>query len=247
MNKELTVTRSQERSGAAAALLSLDGTTPFFAAMGVPAPDPRRFVRALRDAIVENRREFQRRPERIPDLEARIEAALDKEFGPAAGEAYRNWLRDYFVHSADDFRSFRDWHMVLALSRRDSDRWDALHLPKDLSDEARIRLERILDRKTLHRTAEETQARPLSGWDIEMYTLHGFDDDENDPHQIVLETIKKRRFVEYLKWLAGSLSPEQRREFRQCADALRERIETTSRSPALPDPAVILEPYGFAI
>jgi len=240
-------TRQQQRSGAAATLLSLDVVIPFYSPMGVPAPEPARFVQVLRECIVDNRKEFHHSPDRIPDLDSRIDDKLRHSFGGETAHAYDWWVQYIFVSSAEDFEAFSDWYMVLALSARNESRWDVLALPKILSREARVRIDSVLDRNDLHQIADQVEAHPLSPWDLEMYTLHGFDEDENDPYNWVLETVKKRRFIQYMSWLVKRLSQEEVAGLWESAEALRKQIETTAHSPSLPNPLTIIEPYANTI
>jgi len=247
MTEPHTPTAEQERVGAAAALLSLDKVVPFYQPMGVPTLEPKRFVQVLRGCIIDNRREFERNPNRVPEIDKRIQGSLARTFDVPTAQAYDRWQKYFFVYSAQDFEAFSDWYMVLALSRNSGSRWNALGLPETLSEEARMRFEQVVDRTELHQIADQLEACPLSAWDLEIYTLHGFDDDDNDPYNWVLETIKKRRFVVYLIWLVKRLNNEERMVFSAQAEQAKHRIETIANSPALPDPLVVTEPYASNI
>jgi len=239
-----TSTPEQERSGAAAALLSLDVVRPFYSHLGVPAPEPSTFIQTLRDSILDNRQAFLRDPSRIPNIHKKIMEALAHRFGTSTATEYDRWVRHTFVHSAADFEPFSNWYMVLALSRNIPDRWGALGLPKSISSKARLELDGILDRTPMHHLADEIGMKPLSPWDLEIYTLHGFDDDERNPYHWILETVKKRRFVGYLGRVAEQLSEDERRSFWDNADEVRRSIETTSHSSALEDPLLLVQRYA---
>ncbi len=231
-----TPTAEQERWGAAAGLLSLDVVVPFYAHMGLAIPDPKEFVQVLRKCILENRRTFEKNPNRIPDLKNTLLATLRHEFDPRTAEAFEEWIIHEFVFLPYDFAPLWHWDYVLVLARWDSQWWDALGFPPDFSERARARLEAdVIDHDGLHKLADRIDQRPLSDWDLEMYSLHQFDDDDNDPYNWILQTVRKRRFSAYFRWIVDSLSDAQLQDLLVNADLVRERMETTRGFPPLLD------------
>lgn len=226
-------TIDEERWGAAATILSLDTVAPFFEHMGVPVKEPAALQRLLRECIVANRKDFESDPTRIPDLRKRWLAAIATRFGQRAADDLESWVTHDFMHTAADFRAFSLWYYVLALAR--VDHWNELHLPADLSKEALRRLNDVLDRNELHKLADAVEEKRLSDWDLEMYALHGFDEDENAPYNWVLETVKRRRFTSYMRWLGQALIDKDRAEFIRHANTVKNNIETTRGGGDLSD------------
>lgn len=231
-----TPMKAQERWGAAVALLSLDVVVPFYAHLGLQIVESKSFLQALRETILSNRRTFEGDQSHIPDLKGAILNTLTHHFGHETASTFEDWVNNVFVYTGQDFAPLSKWYMLLALARTDSQRWNALGLPPTLAKEAHTRLDEVLNRSELHALADQIEKRPLSNWDLEMYALHGFDDDENDPYNWVLETVKKRRFGGYLGWLVASLSDEQRSRFVDNANTLRMQTETTRNFPPFTDP-----------
>lgn len=231
-----TPTEAQERWGAAVALLSLDVVVPFYAPLGLQIVESNVLLQVLRETILSNRRAFEVDQSHIPDLKGAVLNTLRHHLGHDAASTFEDWVNNVFVWTGQDFALLSKWYMLLALARTDSQRWNALGLPPALTKESHIRLEEVFDRSKLHALADQIEECPLSDWDLEMYALHGFDDDENDPYNWVLETVKKRRFVGYLDWLVASLSDEQRHRFVDNANVLKVQIETTRNFPPFTDP-----------
>ena len=128
---------------------------------------------------------------------------------------------------------------MLVLSRNSDDRWNALGLPPRIARGVRERVDRLCDYRELHELADALEAEPLSNWDLEIYTIHGFGDN-NDPYDWVLETVEKRRFVEFLKWLSTVLSVSERQTLVESANSLRVHIENTKHYPELGDPVELV-------
>lgn len=229
-------TNNQERWGAAITLLSLDVVAPFYASLGLQVTDTKTWLKLLRDTILSNRRAFEVDQSRIPDLKGSLLSALKHRLGPEAASRLNHWIENVFVFSGEDFSRLSRWYMLLALSRTNPQRWGALGLPHGFSEEARTRLEEVFDRTRLHALADQIDKRPLSDWDLEMFSIHRFDDDDNDPYNWILETVKKRRFVSFLEWLVKSLSDEQLQRLADSANRLKMEIETTQGFPNFIDP-----------
>lgn len=224
-------TEKQERWGAAVAILSLDVIVPFYAHLGLKIANPSLFLQLLRETILSNRRAFEANPSQIPNIQGTILQSLETSFGSEFSRMFEYWVQNVFVFTGQDFSPLSKWYILLALARTDRQRWISLGLPQGISEESRSKLEDIFDHNELHALADQIDKHPLSDWDIEMYSIHGFDDDENEPYTWVLETVKKRRFSSYLDWLVASLNDDQRRQLVDNANALKSQIETTRHFP----------------
>ena len=226
-------TKAEERLGTAATLLSLDRCVPYYTLMGLtPSQNHAEKVKeSVREAILANRSEFVAKPTVVPDLAAHLRSTFDKRFGPRGAEALLVWIKDGFVHEADDFPFFSNWYMLLSLARHDPLRWSALGLPMAISENARLRFGEARDFTEIKAIEDNLEKLPLSAWDTQMYVLHGFDDDEKRPFLWVLETVRKRRFLNYVQWLGGQLSEVERQRFFSSANLLRTQIPTTQQMP----------------
>jgi hypothetical protein len=73
-----------------------------------------------------------------------------------------------------------------------------------------------------------------------MYVIHGFNDNDDDagmsPFMWVSETIEKRRFLNYLRWLRDQLSENERELFFSSGNALRLKLPTTQNMPSFSHP-----------
>jgi len=236
----LKPTEDQERWGTAIALLSLDVIKPFYSHMGIKVENADEFRDILRQVILENRKEFEADPSRIPNLQMRMLSALSSHYSEGAAHFFKHWVYQEFVYTGKDLKPLNQWNMLLSLARLNKQRWQSLELPANLTDEAHAKLEQVWDRTELHTRADQIEAQPLSLWDMEMYSLHGFDEADNAPYNWVLEAVGKRIFNKYLRWLVENLTDDQRQQLVHRANCLRLQIETTRNDPELTDPLALL-------
>lgn len=226
-------TEEQERWGAAVALLSLDVVSPFYRYMGLELGQPDAFQKVLRDVIVSNRRLFEADQSQIPDLKRAVLETLENRLGTAAAGELRHWVEDILVYTGQEFAHLSQWHLLLGLARTSHERWAALGFPGHLSEKARQEMDKVFDFDELDELADQVDECPLSDWDLEMYALHGFDDDDNDPYNWVMEAVTRIRFEAFLKWLIASLSEQEQRQLVRNANTLRSQIESFRDLPPL--------------
>lgn len=220
-------TRHEEKLGAAIALLSMDRIVPFYQWLGVPTEEPSPLVSALRAAIIANRRAFAADQSRVPNLWRAVETAFIEVDGTPALTDLQAWIEEVFVYDDQDLRQTQPWFMLLGLTFRNDDRWRQLILPEPIKTATQERLSTVFSRDEIHALADTVDAEPLSAWDVEMYSLHGFDEDENDPYNWVLEVATKHRVQKFLAWLRPQLSETQSHIFRQSVLTLANTIEAT--------------------
>lgn len=224
----VSATRDEEKIGAAIALLSMDRVVPFFQWLGVPTNEPAPLVTALRAAITANRQAFAADQSRVPNLWGAIEAALIETTDTPSPTDLQAWIEKNFVYDAHDLRQIQPWFTLLGLTFRIDRRWSQLILPEPIKTATREQLAKVFSRDEIHAVADTVDAEPLSAWDVEMYSLHGFDEDENDPYNWVLEVATKRSISEFLEWLRPQLSAAQTDAFQQSVITLAGTIEATS-------------------
>lgn len=191
-------------------LLSLDRTRPFHDVMSVPIPRSHDLVSLLREAISANRDAFAREPSYFPDLARLVLAMLDQTVGGAFASEFERWVERGHVLAPRDMLPGMTWFDVLGYCRRHDDRWAQLGFPAGVSAEARARLGDNGEGKAADLLDDEVRARVLSAWDTEMYILHDLFVENADPWNTINIVIEKRRIVRYVRWLAGSLSGEER-------------------------------------
>ncbi len=210
----------------------MDRVVPFYQWLGVPTDDPARLVSALRIAITANRQAFAADQSQVPNLWAAVEAALDEAGDTPASKDLQAWIEDIFVYDEHDLKQTQPWFTLLGLTFRNDDRWRHLILPEAVKAMALERLITVFSRDEIHAVADAIDAQPMSAWDVEIYSLHGFDEDENDPYHWVLEIATKRSIINFLAWLRAELSEVEAASFQKSATNLARTIEATKHYQA---------------
>lgn len=218
-------TKEQEKWGAMTALLSLDVVKPFYSYMGLAIDDPDQFAKILRAVIIANRQAFETSPEKVPDLKKRVQEKLTAAFDTDKAQQLDIWFNDYFVWFAQDSSDYEWWGAILMQSANISERWLLLGIPERITEVARQKLfNQVMSNadSEINALADRVDELPKSKWDIEMYALHQFDDDDNDPFFIgVMPVVEYRRIKKYVKWLVESLTPAELELFLENANQLR--------------------------
>lgn len=127
------------------------------------------------------------------------------------------WGRTIFTYKRSEYPTLRRWCDVLYAVAGDEARWRALRLPPDVSDEARRRFAAAVGPAADGSAADHVGDEPLSDWDVCLYALRGFDDedlgkDPNGPSRWVGDTVQTARRLEYWSWLLSRLSAERQHE-----------------------------------
>ena len=246
-------TLEQERYGAAITLLSLDRVFPFMWLMGPLdvndwQADGLEFQQRLRQAILVNRKAFVETPDRLPDLRAHVHAALaeplfsdarDVSSDVARGvtaDRLEAWLSHDFVHSAADLPDYA-WYRLIVMSYRDPARWGMLAIPARRQAIIQEALPVAFDRESLHKLTDEMEAVPLSGWDLEMFTLHNLYEEGRDPWDWIGQTITKRRVRALVKLMFDGLSKDESLRLFESAKALYGVMYPNSNLRGLTDPS----------
>ena len=228
----MQITATAERLGTATSLLGIDRIVPYYTLMGLTlSRESAEIVKeCVRKAILENRKDFLANPTVVPNLEAHLRATFDPRFGIRGTTALFRWYKDDFVHEAADFPPYFRWRTLLSLARLDPSRWLSLTLPSTISEKARCLFNEARDISDIEEIEERLEKLRLSEWDTQMYVIHGFNDDDDagmSPFMWVRETLVKRRFLNYLRWLRDQLSESERQTFFSSGNTLRTQISTT--------------------
>jgi hypothetical protein len=230
----------EERFGTAVALLSLDRIVPYYSAMGLaPSQEHAEAIKeCAREAISANRAAFLAGTTAVPDLAEYVRMAFERRFGRPAWAALLRWYENDFVHTAADLEN-EDWRSLLKLSRRDDARWASLGLPVRLSAIARDAFAKASDYEDIAQIEDTLLEQRRSGWDVQMYLIHGFDEDDDSgmcPFMWVRETVLKHRFQSYMRWLGAQLSVSERRALWSAGNALKPKISSMDKLPPLEYP-----------
>jgi hypothetical protein len=134
------------------------------------------------------------------------------------------WGRTIFTYSRSEYPTLTRWCDVLNAVVGAEARWRALRLPTDVNDEARHRFADV-DAGARDAVAEPDRERLLTDWDVCLYALRGFDDDDrgdeaNRPWRWVRDTVRTARRLEYWRWLLSRLGAEPQRVLQTAASAL---------------------------
>ena len=232
----MTIPEAAERLGAAATLLSLDRTLAFHPAMGVRPTEGtgERLRDAMRWAIERNREAFAANPDVVPDLARPLAEALARDFGDAGPAEFSGWYLNEFVHRAEDFPFYGNWYQFFSRLNATPVRWQQVELPEAVRADAAALFAKGKDVSDLQAIDRQLEGLPLSPWDTQMYTLHRLYAEGREPINWVLETVRKRRFVSYVRWLANRLDEPQRKAFVGSAMLLKRTISTFENTPDFP-------------
>jgi hypothetical protein len=200
-------------------LLSLDVVIPHCARMRLQLPGG--FVPVVRDVILRHA-SVDRQPSREPSyfVPESLEV-IARTFNEETCVRFIRWGRTIFTYTRSEHPTLKRWCDVLNAVVGDEARWRALRLPSDVSDEARRRFASV-DAAAADSMADPDREQPLSDWDVCLYALRGFDDDDrgddaNRPTRWVEDTIRTARRLEYWRWLLGRLSGERQRALQSAA------------------------------
>jgi hypothetical protein len=205
------------------ALLSMDVVEPFYDLIGLRIADAAVFQAALRKLILAARREFPRTDPAVVFL--RRESILQMT-GVTLGEETKThlerWGESVFEMSAQDHIELKHWTLALRYcGLRDPTAWAALGIPEPLSGEFLRRFLRSIDSEEFERRHQETYSRPLSDWDLHMYSLHHFNDGDppptSGPNSYLSPTSKIYRGYIFWGWALRNLSAEAQGSLRENA------------------------------
>jgi hypothetical protein len=195
-------------------ILSLDVVRPHYPRMRLHVRES--FVPLVRDVIRRRASLARRQPLEpsyfVPDALRAIARSFDED--TCAGLIH--WGRTIFTFARSEYPTLRQWTDVLAAAVGDNSRWRALRLPPDVSDEARRRFASAEEAVAAGTSTAVAHEEPLSDWDVCLYTLRGFDDEDlsdnaNRPLRWVGDTAGTARRREYWRWLLSRLTAERQR------------------------------------
>jgi len=194
-------------------LLSMDVVVPFYAIIGLRIPNDIPFRDILRKLILDGRREF---PE--TDL-ARVFLHPDHILGTVAkvyGDALRGHLEAWGTHifrfSMEEHLALWHWKQVLSYAARSPEAWASLQISASLDHEFLRRFLASKDREEYDNREQQLWDQPLSDWDLHMYALKAYNDDDpyplSGPSSYLYHVAMVYQGFEFWAWVFQHLNDE---------------------------------------
>ena len=220
-------------------LLTLDVVRPLFPAIGLELSDAAAFQQIVRQVIVTARKDFARSSDAAAIAPERLAESILESLDPASAVGLTRWISDIFHGEPSANAELRVWMNVLRHCRRNESHWRRLFATSARARDALEMFVRALNIDDFESRYVELTARPLSDWDLHMYAVHFFDDDDlegtpNGPYLWLAPTVRDYRGRQFFRWLSGTLSDAERLTFVHEANGVA-RDEALTSNP-LPDP-----------
>ena len=222
-------------------LLSMDVVIAFHDLLGLRVSAPTAFRELLRAEILQVRREFAAAPpgDAVYSPERTLEA-LALALGPAQRDHLLWWGQRIFGWDIQEHRSLLLWDDVLRFCALDAKRWRELRLPAHLADAARLEFVRATDRAPYDQRRVEVCDKPLSDWDLHMYVVNLFDDEDvasRGPESYLYATFTNFQGYYFWAWLTKQMIPQEQDELMRNAINLAKQEQSLLHVGALPPPS----------
>ncbi len=219
-------------------LLSMDVVIAFDDLMGLVVPNRLAFLAVLRSLILDMRSGYAGGgPFYSPTA---VEAAFASELGEERRDHVAWWGNQIFERDRQDHRDLYAWTLTLRHCRHDPSRWESLGLPGDVSRSALSEFLRSINTTEYNQRKKQAQARPLSDWDLHMYALNRFDDDEDisssGPWTYLYPTVMAYEGYRFWAWLLERLNIDQQAAFREGASLVAKNTRSLVSLGPLPPP-----------
>jgi|ERR1044072_1138440 hypothetical protein len=176
-------------------LLSMDAIATFYEPMGLTIPDKAHFTKMLRRLILENRTTYQQNPEVIPPLADRVLEEMQSSPGVAEAEQFFKWATTVYTEVPADQPQWSAWQIIFFRAAYNDEIRAGLGLAPDKRDSILEQYLKGMDVTEVEQKIENIKTEPLSDWDLEMYSIHQFsNDDLSDPFAVILSTVEMNRF-----------------------------------------------------
>ncbi|OQW92193.1 MAG: hypothetical protein BWK78_02410 [Thiotrichaceae bacterium IS1] len=193
-------------------LTSMDTMTPLYEAMGLQLKEKPKFLELLRYRIIENRKFYEANPKVIPPFANRMMQTLESHLGKMEARNFYNWATGVFIQVHADQPQWSAWEMLFHAWSYNIQRQSMLELPIEKRDRLFSEYRRCLDLQQVMQQIAELKSRPLSLWDMEMYSIHQFnnEDEISDPFNTITHTIEINHFqLLWEQWLPQLSSTEK--------------------------------------
>lgn len=224
-------------------LLSLDLLLLIYPAMGLTPRDPLNLQRTVRDQIIRARREFgvgQSKASAVTDIASNTLAALD------ADDALHlaHWIGRVFHADSGDSPALRAWSTLMRHCRRQPKLWDELCSDMRRGKEVLDAFERSINIDAFEAHYTELSNAPLSEWDLHVYAIHVFDDDDSEgaptgPHLWIAPTVRDFQGYRFWSWMGQTFSSEDLIQLRLRAESIKRR-EAVPPEGTMPEPNVLV-------
>jgi hypothetical protein len=212
------------RIAEAVGLLSLDSVRPVFSCLELPNVDHDLLQKALRQAIIENRQEFERNPSQLPDLRSHVCRTVSALFGESAVHDFEIWLGSTYIFSSEDYRSFNGLRSTLSELKRQPVYWNKLAIPPHLLNYLKNNIDDRTALDCFHKTYDPDDNLDLSNWDVEVYVRLKLYQEFSDPYFALYNTADWIDFRRILDWFIANTSAEEQEAFRASAETLKEEL-----------------------
>lgn len=205
-------------------LLTLDVVRPLYGHVGLEPRDPDRLRAVLRQGMIEARRRFVTNasvPATAEQVASSVRNALDSE----DARVLEQWITSVFHAKPTDNAELRQWTTLLQHCRRDETLWNGFFVSAQHARQALAKFARALDLGEFDERYRELTTVTLSDWDLHLYALHFFDDDDsegtpNGPYLWLAPTVRDHQALRFWRWLTRALDEPELMHFRQRAASI---------------------------
>jgi hypothetical protein len=208
------------------ALLSMEVIIPLYEDMGLELSDKKRFVDMLRRLILENRKVYEANPGVVPPLAAHVLEEMEKILGKDQTWFFYRWVTSVFIEIHSDLPQWSAWQILFDTCAYNDRMRDRLGLPPEKRDAILAQYRKALNVSDVEQKMAELKALPLSDWDLEMYSIHQFHNDElSSPFDSVLRVVEMNRFQLFWEELLPQLSAGEKIRMQKESQRLLKEME----------------------
>jgi hypothetical protein len=226
-------------------LLSLDLLRPLFSLMGLSPRNPQQLQQAVRGEIMRARWKFEQSAfHSLASVQEVVEGILES-VEPSDADHLRKWTQFVFHGQPTDNLDLRQWLTFLRHCRRNLALWNRVFSEALPPAEALNKFERAIDISEFDTKYEELSGHRLSDWDLHIFAVHFFDDDDsegtpNGPYLWAAPTVRDFQALKFFGSVLSAMRPEQVDRWWKRAERVagEEQIGTAGK---LPDPRQFLE------
>jgi hypothetical protein len=201
-------------------LLSMDVALPFYPAMAVPVENSGPSRAILRQVIVDARRKYEENPSEVPDVVSMFMTRLE----PAVADQFRRWARNIFLGYHADQPDWSAWDIVFsqwAYSRRK----DLEFLPEEKRNSLVTEYRQNATTDDIKQLANMELERPLSDWDVEMYSRRNYGASwESGPFSTIEAIVRIERLKSLVQRFWPMLDDRERQMVQSGAQKLIEEL-----------------------
>lgn len=235
--------RSITRWNLITSLLSMDVAAECYDLIGLPVEANASFRDFLRAVILETRRQFPEKdataifvlPEHLFDRTAAT-------FGKKMRDSFEAWGTHIFEEKVEEHLLLRHWTTILRYASRRPETWNELGIQGDFNSEVRDAFALSDNTEAFEQRWQEIAKRPLTDWDLHMYAVSGFNDDDplpiNGPYSYLYPVVVVNQQINFWIWLLDNLPPEDKKRLSQNALKLASNTKHLAFIKELPLPTL---------